>query len=101
MKLLRDFAIALAMIAFTYVGSYVALSLCGRYEATVFGAAGPRLYGWMPAGFSFDLRYGRAMQNAYYPLHWLDCRYWHETQHSWTYERRCESTRGKASVGME
>jgi len=98
MKFLRDFAIALGMIAFTYVGSYIVLSLCGRYEATENGAAGPKWYELMPIVFSFDLQRGPALQTLYFPLHWADCCYWHEGMHPLTYERRYGSNQSNTTA---
>jgi hypothetical protein len=87
MRSLRDLTLAIALIGLTYLVSYVALSLGGRYEAMIHSAEGPTWYTWVPAGFSFDLSYGRGMQALYYPLHHLDCCIWHVELPAYEFER--------------
>jgi len=87
MRTLRDLAIAVALVGTIYLGSYLALSLSGRCEATLHSAEGPTWYKWVPAGFSFDLSYGPGMQSFYYPFHRLDCRIWHVEMPAYEFER--------------
>ena len=44
MRSIREFVLAVALIGFTYVVSYIALSLSGRYEAILHSA------GWVAVG---------------------------------------------------
>jgi hypothetical protein len=76
---MRDFLIAICLIALTYVGSYVALSLCGQYEPAIWGASGVKFYGWAPAGF-YDRKWNSALLTFYYPLYCADVRLWHRLQ---------------------
>lgn len=66
-------AIALSL----YVGSYVALSVRGRYEATVLGLGHVKHRRWMPMGFVTDGDFNRSMHIVFFPLYWLDISFWH------------------------
>jgi hypothetical protein len=91
MKVLRVI-IALLML---YVLSYAILSLCGRYQPMIVGAAGVKQYAWAPFGF-YDAKHhwprsSYAVQHpaektggwrvymmmSFGPLWWLDFHYIH------------------------
>lgn len=60
-----------------YVGSYVALSLQGRYEAFLWGVSGVKARAWIPNGFETKGNLNVGVFYAFYPLWYLDHRYWH------------------------
>jgi hypothetical protein len=72
--------IAIASLALAaYVGSYVALSLQGRFEPTIFGLGYAKSYDWMPAGF-YDPEADpprKPLLYIYLPLWLLDRYFWH------------------------
>ena len=76
--------VGLLAMLLLYVSSYVALSLCGRYEPLVFGADGPKRYGygWVPAGFGGPAQLHSIPCTIYYPLLGLDWKYWHRWTNS-------------------
>jgi hypothetical protein len=69
--------IGLLAMVLLYVSSYVALSLCGRYEPLIFGADGPKWYGWIPAGFGGPAELHTIPCTIYFPLLVLDRKLWH------------------------
>ncbi|HUY90730.1 MAG TPA: hypothetical protein VMV10_18495 [Pirellulales bacterium] len=74
-------AIVVAAIIAFYVGSYVLLSLGGRYEPASFGLRrvgwGVKWYEWAPSGFVTNFRWSHNLMRVYFPLYILDCRFWH------------------------
>lgn len=65
-------------LAALYIGSYLVLSLQGRYEPSVVGGNGVKRFQWAPRGFVTDfLRWDRTMSAVYFPLHFLDTSLWH------------------------
>jgi hypothetical protein len=78
------FVVGLLAVVLLYVSSYVALSLCGRYEPLVFGADGPKGYGygWVPAGFGGPAELYTIPSSIYFPLLCLDWKYWHRWSNS-------------------
>ena len=79
---MRDVLIAICLIVLTYVGSYVVLSLGGKYEPNVWGASGVKNYGWAPVGFYVNYEWNRAMLRFYWPLYYVDMRLWHPGEHA-------------------
>jgi len=76
-----------------YIGSYVALSSCGRERNRLvvsgrvrfiveFGS--PDSVVWQPALLDVDYRRGRGLSRLYSPLIHLDHRFWHKEQ--WIFE---------------
>src|SRR5262245_22135556 len=68
---------AMALAVFAYVGSYLSRSAQGRYEPECIGLNGVKLYSWAPRGFVTDFRWNHSLMRAYYPLYFLDTRFWH------------------------
>jgi hypothetical protein len=66
-----------------YAGSYVVLSLRGRYEPFAFNLDGVSRYRWAPKGFVYDLRWNQPAINAYVPLYMLDNLLWHTPDEAW------------------
>ena len=62
---------------FSYVGSYMWRSERGRYEPASIGLNGVKSYGWAPKGFVTDFRWNHTLMRAYFPLYYLDNRFWH------------------------
>ncbi len=63
-----------------YAGSYLVLSLQGRYEPAAIGLSGVKFYAWEPRGFVTIEVYPKWRQLPHYaflPLYWLDTRLWH------------------------
>jgi hypothetical protein len=67
----------LLAIAVTYVGTYLCLTLKGRYETTSWGTSSLVYYAWMPAGFARPGKINVPLLRAFTPLYWLDVEYWH------------------------
>jgi hypothetical protein len=67
----------LAFALFSYIGSYVWRSERGRYEPAIIGLNGVKSYGWAPKGFVTDFRWNHTLMRAYFPLYFLDNRFWH------------------------
>ena len=67
----------LLILLLTYIGSYLAMSVQGRYEVEVFASNDFRVYGWVPRGFVADFRGNSSLRVAYMPLYWLDTKFWH------------------------
>ena len=63
--------------ACAYAGSYLVLSLLGRYEPAVIGSAGVKWYKWAPRGFVTDFKDNRTLTYFYFPLLLLDVHCWH------------------------
>jgi hypothetical protein len=70
-------AAAAGLLLSLYVGSYVLLSLGGRYESASIGLGGVKNYGWAPRGFVDDFVWDRSLMRVYFPLYQLDVRCWH------------------------
>ena len=71
----------LAFLA-VHLGGYLALSLSGAYMPSAVGTNGIKGWLWMPRGFADESGKVRAgLVIAFYPLYWLDSRYWHS---DWT-----------------
>lgn len=80
--LLRSKCMA-ALIVFiginAYMGSYLWRSSRGRFETLSIGLNGVKNYGWAPRGFVEKFRWNQSLVIAYYPLWFLDNRFWHES----------------------
>lgn len=59
-----------------YIGSYLVLSVQGRFEPAIIGLD-VKSYGWAPRGFVTDFRWNDTLIGAYIPLYLLDTRLWH------------------------
>jgi hypothetical protein len=67
----------IVVLAVLYAGSYLLLSLNGRYEP---GSAGPteiKSYTWAPKGFVENFNATAFLPAFYLPLWACDCRFWH------------------------
>ena len=67
----------LALAVFMYIGSYLWRSTQGRYEPAAIGLNGVKWYHWAPRGFVTDFRWNQTLVQAYYPLFFIDTRFWH------------------------
>jgi hypothetical protein len=71
----------LIIAAICYVGSYVFLSVFGRFQPAVIGAGANgnsvKWYMWSPAGFHSGYRQRWALYYVYLPLYTADRFYWH------------------------
>ena len=71
--------------AMVYVGSYVVLSLGGRFEPSTTGLRGVegsvaisvRTFIWKPAGFSNHFKTRWSLVYFYLPIYFLDIHFWH------------------------
>ena len=70
-----------AILALCYVGSYVCLSACGRFQPAVIGAGANgnsfKWYMWSPAGFHSGYRQRWILYEIFLPLYLVDRSYWH------------------------
>jgi hypothetical protein len=73
--------LVLVSLLLLYVGSYVALSANGCYEPEGIGLNGVKWYAWAPRGFVDHYVWRQSLRIAYFPLSYLDVRFWH------TYDR--------------
>lgn len=60
-----------------YLGTYVGLSLQGRYEAIFWGLGHVKARAWIPRGFETDGEWNVGMVYAFFPVYHLDRKYWH------------------------
>jgi len=67
-----------------YVGSYIILSVQGRFEPAAFGLNGVKAYIWAPRGFLSHFRWNQTLRAAYMPIYWLDTRFWHTMDDAYT-----------------
>ena len=67
----------IAVTACAYAGSYLVLSLEGRYEPALIGLMGVKTYKWAPKGFVTDFKDNPTLTIFYFPLLLLDQRCWH------------------------
>ena len=68
------------LLAFVYVGTYLLLSLGGRYEPAAWGVDNVKWYAWAPRGFVQDFRWNRGPMLAFLPLYYLDTHFWHNQE---------------------
>ena len=72
------YGIAVALLLFVYLSSYVIISKMGRYEPAMFGSNGVKRHMWAPRGFpDFSSTKGMSWQWLFVPLWLLDSRIWH------------------------
>jgi hypothetical protein len=69
-------AVVLAYVV-GYCGTYLILTLLGRYEPGTWGLRGPKNYDWAPLGFVKDLRWRRPITYFFLPLWEADRLFWH------------------------
>jgi hypothetical protein len=67
----------LAFLLVCYLGSYLLLTLRGRYEPVTIGLNGANAYAWAPENFTHDFRWDRFKIAFYLPLYCLDAQFWH------------------------
>lgn len=79
MKKARISSIVLVLLLGLYIGSYLALSVTGRYEPATIGLGGVKSYGWAPCGFVSKYRWKQSMILMFFPLYYLDCQFWHSS----------------------
>jgi hypothetical protein len=58
-----------AVVISVYAGSYLVLSMNGRYEPAVIGINYVKFYQWAPKGFVDHYRWRRGWIYFYYPLY--------------------------------
>jgi len=73
----RRMKITLAVFFVAYFFIYLVLSLRGRYEPGAIGLNGVKWYEWVPRGFVTDFRWSVPINVVFYPLYFLDQKYWH------------------------
>lgn len=84
MKTITKIGFVLAVLLLCYIGSYVALSLSGRYEPSAIGLNGVKGYGWAPTGFVRNYKWNMWLQLFYLPLWAVDMRVWHSPGKAYT-----------------
>ncbi len=67
-KIVNTLGIVVLTLLVLYVGSYVALSVGGRYEPGAIGLNGVKSYAWAPYGFVRDYKWNSALMRIYLPL---------------------------------
>ena len=67
------------LVVAAYIFSYVRISSRGRFEPTVIGLNGVKIYGWAPEGFVSEFKWSRPKLLFYYPLHLIDTRFFHSS----------------------
>jgi hypothetical protein len=65
-------------LIFFYITTYLTLSLCGRYEPSVLGAAGVKSYAWAPKGFYTNHYWKISWMMTFFPLYFADTKLWHD-----------------------
>ena len=74
----------LLILLLAYIGSYLAMSIQGRYEPAATGSYGVKWYAWVPRDFLPDFRGNASVRVAYMPLYWLDINFWHTSDDAWS-----------------
>ena len=85
-RIVKTFGIVVLTLLVLYVGTYVALSLGGRYEPAGIGLNGVKFYAWAPRGFVTDYVWNHPLMCLYLPLYGLDIHLWHSTLAGWEAE---------------
>jgi|SRR5215468_2107578 len=76
------YSLLLLLFLAAYVGSYLGMSMGGAYMPANYGANGIKDWGWIPRGFASESgRFRVGFVIAFFPLYWVDSRYWHD---DWT-----------------
>lgn len=73
----RKFVRILGILAAIYLGTYLVLSIDGRYEPLEWGLRGPKRYEWAPWGFVHEMRWRTTMVAAFLPCWELNRFFWH------------------------
>lgn len=77
-KLWKLLLVALTCVVVLYTGSYLVLTVNGRYEPAVIGTKGVKWYDWAPQGFVKEYKQNTALWTTVYrPLWVLDHWFWH------------------------
>jgi hypothetical protein len=77
MRLHKFKRIILGLIITIYLGSYLLLSLQGRFEPAAIGLNGVKSYAWAPKGFVNEFKWNNSFVIFYSPLYAIDQWYWH------------------------
>ena len=77
MKKFNHPSIALVLLLLIYVGSYLMLSISGRFEPEAIGLNGVKWYAWAPRGFVHDYRWRKSLRTVFIPLWIADTHLWH------------------------
>ena len=77
-KIFPRIALALVVVSSLDVGTYLVLSLRGRYEPGLWGLGVVKCYQWAPAGFVEGYQWDRRLMIGFLPLWKLDQWLWHE-----------------------
>ena len=67
-----------------YIGSYLALSLQGRFEPSAIGLNGVKWYACAPRGFVTEFQWNSNLQTVYLPLYVLDTKLWHTSDDAYS-----------------
>lgn len=73
----------IVVVGSSYVGLYVILSACGRYEASSLKFDQVDWYQWAPAGFVQDYRRRDVLFDVFLPLYLVDRCFWHTDNDAW------------------
>ena len=76
---LKDVGLVFGVLLVLYVGSYLGLSLRGRFEPWVATMAGVQLYAWAPEGFVHGGKWNAPLVLFYLPVMRLDWAFWHQS----------------------
>ena len=95
----------LVLLLLFYVGSYIVLSVSGRYEPSVWGIAkvngsivsAPKWYDWAPRGFVSNLKWRQGMMLFFLPLWELDRFAWHDSDKCWSGKYPVNETKPRLS----
>lgn len=79
-RLGKAILLSLAILLPGYIGSYVTISIHGRYEPCAIGLNGVKSYSWAPRGFVTDYKLHNRLWFFYCPLYGLDKHFWHTDQ---------------------
>ena len=82
-RMTASLVVGLLVIA-AYVLSYVRISARGRFEPTFIGLNGVKRYGWAPQGFVSEFKWSRPKLLFYYPLHFIDTRFFHSSDDAYS-----------------
>ena len=84
MKIAKKISRVFLAMLLLYVGSYLFLSVRGRYEPGGIGLSFVRWYDWAPQGFVTGYQRNTAAYMFYWPLWTLDMRFWHTPDKAYT-----------------
>ena len=75
-------SIVLVLLFAAYIGSYVALSVNGRFEPGVIGLHGVKWYEWAPDGFVANYKWNVTLLRIYCVPYYFDRRFWHTSMNA-------------------